>query len=78
METSELHRVNLHQFLVGQSGKFVTVDFTKLSGEPRSLNGRLEVRKHLRAMPPRHRLPVNEKISRTLWCTMCKPLVTGL
>lgn len=46
METFELQRVNLHNFLVGQEGKFVSLQFTKLNGETRDLNGRLGVTQH--------------------------------
>jgi hypothetical protein len=45
---AELHRVNLHDFMVKQVGKFVGLDFTKIDGSDRSLNGRLGVRKHLK------------------------------
>lgn len=42
-----LHRVNLHDLLLKQDGKFVGVEFTKQDGSQRKLNGRLGVRKHL-------------------------------
>jgi hypothetical protein len=45
---ASLHRVNLHDFLVKQVGRFVTLDFTKVDGADRTLNGRLGVRKHLK------------------------------
>lgn len=47
-QPEQLHRVNLQEFLVGQVGKFVGIDFVKKGGSGRSLNGRLGVRKHLR------------------------------
>ena len=46
-QPEQLHRVNLQEFLVGQVGKFVGIDFVKKGGSGRSLNGRLGVRKHL-------------------------------
>lgn len=45
---AQLHRVNLQDFLFKQVGKFVGLDFTKIDGSDRTLNGRLGVRKHLK------------------------------
>lgn len=44
----DLHRVNLEQFLRKQVGRFVGLDFVKVDGTGRSLNGRLGVTKHLK------------------------------
>lgn len=44
----EIHRTKLRDFLRGQVGKFVGLDFAKVDGTSRSLNGRLGVRKHLK------------------------------
>ena len=38
-----LHRTNLKSLIEHQDGKFVSVDFEKLSGEKRTLTGRLGV-----------------------------------
>lgn len=43
-----VHRVNLSAFLQKQDGRFVGLTFTKVDGQPRKLNGRLGVRKHLK------------------------------
>lgn len=42
-----LNRAFLHSFLAKQDGKFVSVEFVKLDGSLRTMNGRLGVRKHL-------------------------------
>lgn len=42
-----IHQVNLEAFLQAQDGKFVGVDFVKLDGSKRKLNGRLGVKCHL-------------------------------
>lgn len=47
-QVQSVNRIYLHGFLAKQAGKFVTVEFTKLDGSNRMLNGRLGVRKHLR------------------------------
>lgn len=43
-----VHRLNLKDFLVRQEGSFVSVDFIKKDGSPRTLVGRLGVRRHLK------------------------------
>ena len=43
-EVVQLHRVNLKTFLHGQRGRFVALDFLKLDGQARMLNGRLGVK----------------------------------
>lgn len=45
---AQLHRVLLQDLLFKQVGKFVTLDFAKVDGSGRSLNGRLGVKKHLK------------------------------
>jgi len=45
---ADLHRVHLQDFLFKQVGRFVGLDFIKVEGQARSLNGRLGVRKHLK------------------------------
>jgi hypothetical protein len=47
-EVKLLNRVNLRSFLVRQHGKFVSLDFKKLSGEPRTITGRLGVVSYLK------------------------------
>lgn len=44
----QIHRVKLEAFLRKQQGRVVGLDFIKLDGSFRPLNGRLGVRKHLR------------------------------
>jgi hypothetical protein len=46
--TTRVHRAQLKDLLVRQSGRFVGIEFTKKDGSVRSLNGRLGVVKHLR------------------------------
>lgn len=43
-----INRVNLKGFVEEQDGLFVSVDFTKLNGEPRTLTGRLGVKSYLK------------------------------
>jgi hypothetical protein len=47
-QADTIHRVNLRDFLVGQDGKFVSLDFIKQDNRARTLNGRLGVVKHLK------------------------------
>lgn len=47
-EVVQLHRVNLKEFIESQHGKFVSIDFSKLDGEARTLTGRLGVKAYLR------------------------------
>lgn len=46
--SNEIHRVKLGDFLRGQKGKFVGLDFIKENGSVRPLNGRLGVVRHLK------------------------------
>jgi hypothetical protein len=48
VEVIQLARVNLKSFLVEQDGKFVGIDYTKIDGDHRALNGRLGVVKFLK------------------------------
>lgn len=48
MKEATLCRVNLKDFMFKQVGRFVGIDFIKLDGSDRSLNGRLGVQKHLK------------------------------
>lgn len=48
-EVVAIHRLKVSGLLAEQLGKFVTLDFIKADGSKRTLNGRLGVRKHLRA-----------------------------
>jgi hypothetical protein len=48
MKEEILCRVNLRDFMFKQVGRFVGIDFIKLDGSDRMLNGRLGVRKHLK------------------------------
>lgn len=43
-----VHRLNLKDFLVKQEGSFVSVVYIKKDGSPRTLVGRLGVRRHLK------------------------------
>jgi hypothetical protein len=43
-ETKEVSRVNLKTFLLRQEGRFLGIDFVKLDGSERTLNGRLGVK----------------------------------
>jgi hypothetical protein len=47
-EVKQLNRVNLRTFIVRQNGLFVSVDYIKLSGEKRTLTGRLGVKAFLK------------------------------
>lgn len=47
-EVVQLNRVNLRSLIVGQDGLFVSVDFVKLDGTPRTLTGRLGVKSYLK------------------------------
>lgn len=44
----KLNRVNLKDFIKGQDGKFVSVDFVKVDGSARTLTGRLGVHSYLK------------------------------
>ncbi len=48
VNTQELHRVNLKNFMLGCKGKFLGIDFIKLDGLERTIVGRLGVRAHLK------------------------------
>ena len=43
-EVVSLHRVNLKTILLQQRGRFVGIDFLKIDGQARMLNGRLGVK----------------------------------
>ncbi len=45
---AEVHRAKLQELLLGQDGKIVGLDFIKIDGRDRMLNGRLGVRKYLK------------------------------
>lgn len=47
-EVVSLHRVNLKTLLLQQRGRFVGIDFLKIDGQARMLNGRLGVKCCLR------------------------------
>lgn len=46
-KVEKIHRVNLKSFVERQNGRFVSVTFTKASGETRILTGRLGVKRFL-------------------------------
>ena len=45
-----IHSTKLEKFLRRLNGKIVTIDFHKKSGEIRTINGRLGVRKHVKGV----------------------------
>lgn len=47
-----VHRTKLQELLTAQDGKMMAIDFTKLDGTERMLNGRMQVRKHLAGGAP--------------------------
>lgn len=50
-QSIEVARVNLKSFLTDMNGKFVGLDYLKISGTARSLNGRLGVFRHSKGGP---------------------------
>ena len=48
MMSVELHRANLKSLITDLDGQFIGVDFVKVDGSKRKLNGRLGVKRYLK------------------------------